>query len=646
MPEPRLTSLALLAFLLLGVPAFAEIIPEVAGSSVVGRDSATAEVVWEIEHRSTSPSAPGGDLAYPIHGPIEYSGEYFYAIRGDLMRVDPDVGVVVARQQYPALIDALEVADGELVITLQKERRAFHDDPIKVPYRPGLVPGRGAWASFPAVAFRARADVPDMLTDEAKFAEHKGKWTEQRTMLSAAEQRDPTNPLLPAYRGLAAQADGDAPAATSAFKQALSVDAPWNELFHVCAVFERARQAALAKAACAKAGSAMVARGLRPEATSGLIVFVVATKGLSGALAKAIEREDVETVARIAEVFYGSFPNVESGFMAFRSLAEWFGAQDRPELAAQWRGRSVAAANSPTTRGFWNRGRSVDLWILLLMALFGALPIAGFATGLRPAERKSGLRDWMPRLRAADLLVAGLLLAATVPLSLAAVRDITVIGQHAAAPVAVFAEGWGSPEVVVWLQEDNLESAARTELLAYAEHEHEMAKSGEPITMMPPPPVRILEATVSTSAEIAWHKAFTLDVITDGSGISIPNALPLAFPVLLLFFALACLGRATRRLAPTAADKVMWLVPGSHAGPLAAPLAMLIIAGLLYVLTPIGTILQTIAMPAFGRYFGTQAVDQGFTAMYPNDAIWAWVAVSAALLIHLTTSFIARRRAG
>lgn len=623
--------------------------PELAGPLTVQvkGDKITAtkpsgKLAWAIQHHSVNRDQRTKEIRYPMVGPVEFQGETFYAVRGDLLTLDTNAGRILARQQYPALISDLVVEGDKLLVELDIGHNSFGETTkVRTPYRSGFVAGRGPWESWAMVALRSYTDVPESLRDAEKFAKRKD-FTAERVILRNAEARDPTNPMFPAYRGLAANADGDVDAANTAFAKAIVATGLWHEQLLICGVLERANRPGLAASTCAAAKETLEQAGLRPEAMLSLIAYVVAMKELSIAMEAAIARDDADAVHRIGSASYAIFPNVEAGALAYSALAKWFRERNDPR-AEEWAQRADAALASPVMAGLGRRSREVDLWMLLIAAVFFALPFAGFGLGLRRDPDGEDGHPWLPRPRIPDGITLAALIVATIPLAVAMNTEVSTIGYLAEAPIATFHEGYGSPDVVAWL-EQMPEGKHRDELFAFAKHELEAMKAGKRVTMDPPDPLTSVLAIEDLAAARGRDEALSLSMMVGtGGDVSLPNAAPLMLPGALIFFLFAVAGRITRKKMPKIADTATLVCPGASAGFLSPIVVTAMLAGALYLFTPVGTILQSIATPAFEKYFGIGALRAD--TFFPMDTTWAWVALGGALVVHVVTTVLARKRA-
>lgn len=558
--------------------------------------SETGQTLWAVSH----PSAQRGAS---LHGPVLNGQVWIYALGGDVLELDRD-GHVVKRTPYPATIADLRL-DGEKVWVTLESQRGSATDSVEVLHT-GKSAGSGPWGSFPFVALRLSQDLPINTPETLE----RDEWEPVISELIAAENIDFTNPILSAYLALGSsilEKDADADAA---FSRAQKRSLTWADDMMLCGVLERAQRVELAMIVCARAVARMKDSGIRPEALWSLILVVSTTGDLRKAMEVAIEGKDADSVNRIAGYLRAAFPYAEGAEYAWSSLAEWMADNGASEKARVWKAASGEVISSNIARAPGIQTRIIDLGLLFMAAANLGLVMAGLALGIRAERRKPGTKNWRTWIPTPTLLEAVSLLlfiGATLATAFMASREVALIAETMTMPMSATTDGFAAPEVVTWL--DGFETTPMvSELRLHSKQDLEFLKAGLPVSPKPPRVGLALDVVRERAASRAGLSPLAVFTVASDEE---PNPLWAVFFMVTTLFNIvffAAIGRlGARILGPD--HKAFLLIPGVASGPLAVWCATAISMGILYVATPLGTVLTSISTPQFARYYGLDGLD-------------------------------------
>jgi hypothetical protein len=190
-------------------------------------------------------------------------------------------------------------------------------------------------------------------------------------------------------------------------------------------------------------------------------------------------------------------------------------------------------------------------------------------------------------------------------------RGVAQIGDFASIPLSALSDGLGSPDAIAWL-ETSPESPLKQKFLEFSQHEIEAMKTGQRTKLAPPTPqefVRLVEERASDRAGYNPLALFDLANLTQSAAQSTtPSLLFLFFGALPGFLIFGIAGRLMASSLSGRSRYVLAMIPGVFTGPFAVWVSACIVAGAVYLLTPIGALLHNIAVPNFGRYYGLSSL--------------------------------------
>ncbi len=545
--------------------------------------SEAGQTLWAVSHPSVQRGAS-------LHGPVLNGQAWIYALGGDVLELDRD-GHVVKRTPYPATIGDLRL-DGEKVWVTLESQRGSDTESVGVLHT-GKTASRGPWGSFPFVALRLSQDLPP----ETRETLGPSEWGPVLLKLLEAEKVDLTNPILSAYVGLAYAILENETEADAAFDRARHRSLNWSDDLMVCGVLERAHRGEQAAIVCGRAVGRMREAGVRPEALWSPILLVSTTVDLQKAMALAFEAKDLETVNRIAGYQRAAFPNVGGAEHVWSSLADWFAKNGATDKARTWKSASDEARSDDVSRMSGSQNRTIDLWLLFGVAAYLGVLLAGLIFGIRSERRTPGNNKWITWLPTPTLLESVSLLVFTCAVfttSFMATREIALITSAIEMPLSAATDGLAAPEVVTWL--DGFDTTPMvSELRHHSKQELEFLKAGLPVTSNPP--------RVGLTLDIIGEQAMA----SEGKYTAFWDSLALLSNLYMFLLFFSVIGRfGARLLGPN--NKVFMLVPGVALGPFGVWCATAIAMGILYMATPINSILSSVSTPVFGTYYGLGAL--------------------------------------
>ena len=555
-------------------------------------------------------------------------------------------GQVVESFRYPAPVKNVEVHSDHINLELVSNDGTS----LKIQHNSEFV-GRGPWSSFTKAHMERRSELPDVI-HEPEVIDH-AAWREAIPELVALQVEDPTDPLPPLYRALGLGILGESDKIAANFERAEELSTHWVDALALCGVAERLVVShgfaeSRAQQACEKVLPAFEKSGMRPDFVWNLVIMVVVTHDLRAAMQAAINAGDAKSADRIASRFHAFFPGAEGSPMAWGGLSDWLAANQMPEEAKAWKARADELKESPSHRLFQGQTRRIDLALLVLSTFGFVMVLVGFASGRASALRnptREGLKRWIVAPSLPEVLGVLVFLGFVGWATHEATRGVSEVGVMASAPLGALQQGYSDPEVIAWL-EGLQASLERDEFLKVAKAEQEALVKGISLSEDLPSSedfVKMVrahaDATKSSNPLHIFQMASAIDAPSKGergllAQVSGPFFLSLsAFPLLLIFFVLG--RQAAFGFGPK--SRVFYFVPASSAGVLAVVVAFLFVAPLLYLLTPVGSILTDIAVPSVNKFYGLEGVGMAWESK--PDKPWFILALIASLAIHVLTTF-------
>lgn len=555
-------------------------------------------------------------------------------------------GQVVESYLYPAPVKNVEVHADHISLELVSNDGTS----LRIQHDPEFL-GRGPWSSFTKAHMERRSELPDVIHELEAI--DKAAWREAIPELVALQVEDPTDPLPPLYRALGRGILGDSDKIGANLARAEVLSTHWVDALALCGVAERLVVShgfaeSRAQQACEKVLPAFEKSGMRPDFVWNLVIMVVVTHDLRAAMQAAVNAGDAKSANRIASRFDTFFPGAEGSPMAWGALSDWLAVNQMPDEAQGWRARAEELEESPSYTLFQGQTRRIDLALLVLSTFGFVMVLVGFASGRASAIRnptREGLKRWIVAPSLPEVLGVLVFLGFVVWATHEATRGVSEVGVMASAPLGAMQQGYSDPEVIAWL-EGLMASPERDEFLKVAKAEQDSLVKGTHHTEVLPSVEAFAkmvrahaDATKSSNPLHIFQMASAIDTPSTGergllAQVSGPFFLSLsAFPLLLIFFVLG--RQAAFGFGPT--SRVFYLVPASSAGVLAVVVAFLFVAPLLYLLTPVGSILTDIAIPSVNKFYGLEGLGMAWESK--PDKPWFILALVASLAIHSLTTF-------
>ncbi|MFU8803358.1 MAG: hypothetical protein ACNA8W_06075 [Bradymonadaceae bacterium] len=649
------------------------------------------DAAWEIRHPSLWEDAE--DFVAQVEerrpvGPVEIGGRTFYAVRGDLLEVDVDAAKIVGRRRMPAPIVSLGRADGseehlEVVIRHVGDMPGVVENLITLTY--GLdapVPSQDVWFGRTNLSGRltARRDADWLVSS---LAEADDEVVLER--LLEAWERDPLNLFYLAhltnsrYAALylgrlgvdldSGVADEGGEAQIAKFQRLWSeategpftgpTGPPWQDMINVSWVLEGDELGRGFGDRPYNAGhKAMIEAGMLPERMGNLVGFVMRNMGSMDAVKGAVEAGDAERVAALSERLAVGAPLVEGGEYVWPDLARWLEAKGHPATIWHERAKDNAERSFSFSGG---NARTVDRLLVVMGGISLALLLYALVIGVQGGRARRRRRDeeptgnhplWRPVLRVRDIVGLMILVLALPLCNHFIATDIFTIGALAAAPLGIFDDTLAAPDVQVWL-EGLAESPARDELLEIARAEHEALKEGRVVENKAAVGHLFHAAATADGRAIQWRmlregrfsNPSALAGITDTDVLAEEHTFSLLtfFPFFAFLAMLIMMGSLLGGYLPVVGTWIVRIVPG--AAPALAPVGGLLLAGCIAAILAfmgLDSILSSLARPAFGKYFGLEAI-AGSELLTP-DRGWAVVALVGAVALQAIAVFFGERR--
>lgn len=402
-------------------------------------------------------------------GPVELQGVYYYGVKHDLLRFNPDLRRVDERVRFPATIAGVEVDGEALKITLIDPMSRAGGEVVR--YVPGADVGRGFWDWSQTMGI-----VHDVMWLEgAELLFEPGATTRlpevdeasERSFVETLEQRvavDGANPFLVLYRAESLERLGQTEEADAAYREAAEFEgAEWLDLLRISMRLEYRGQVESAQVAFERSQEKIEARGVRSEFVTAMINMTFGLIWFRDAMEQAIATGDAESAQRLAGRLAEVFPNLEGSAAAWLRLAAFLDESGETQAAENWRQTAEERRSQVSPDLFFEEGaEAVDVYLIVQMGLFLAALFVGVILGVR--RRKS----WTD-LTMVFVLFGGLVLwpLFVLPQASAALQNMATMAQ---APPAVTGDALEAPAAREWLQQ-LAESPARDALLGEAAQE-------------------------------------------------------------------------------------------------------------------------------------------------------------------------------
>ena len=589
-------------------------------------------VSWEIHHPSLWDEFESYeaqvDERSPV-GPIESGGRVFYGVRGDLIEVDPDRGVVVGRRRMVAPIRSLRLTEeGDNYLELVLEFRRAHPDLAGGEF--SIVPGIDAPGPSNSPWYGAEMMYNAASTDSA--------WLERRLIDEespmvfehrvAAYERDPFNLALLAELTSEENAEDFMIAQGEQFDQIRGSDerkkaliaavhqqwhqvlrgttatagAPWQDLIEVSWQLEEdSFGRGVATDVFAAGHQKMLEAGIEPKRYSSSVAAAIVSPSWAGrVVSDAIAEGDAQRVDDLSRRLYLMAPLVEDGDLAWSELATWL--EDQGQSGDDWRQRAQQNAEESYSFHRSDALSATRYFSAIYVGLFYALLTFAFLIGIyggrarrRQDRSEEGAPWWVPLLGIRHFIGLLLLLVAIVICLYPMGIHSKTGGTMMTAPTNIMGDTLAAPDVRLWL-EGLAPGPARDELMEISTHEFEALQRGQRMGEKSPV-IHLVWEAAAADAQAAqrdlyrggWiSNLFTADEVSPGlrSGWG-------SIPILRLFSNLGSLifclflGTLVGSRLPRVALWIVRLIPGG--APLLAPVGGLVLGGVLATITLLPT---------------------------------------------------------
>ncbi len=612
--------------------------------------------------RDTEPADVGIDEELNVPAPTQlyqFGDRLFYTVFRDLIEVDEETGKTVQRVRFPAPIAGVEMLDDrrlDLILSVDRELSSTESYEFQLTYSlEGPEPAQTFWGTgVPGFANSHDADWLVADLDEDAVEEAIGR-------LSAAWHQDRTNPFYAQLLGEWEQRAGDTEAADRAFREAAAArGAPWKDLITLSTRLELIGASEAADRAFQTGLERFEEIGIARErlysVVTMVLTFMIPVDDEAPAY-QAIRGGDVDTVDRLARRNAELFPYVESGYMMWSRLAEWFEEQGRPELAQQWRYR--AEVNREGTKYLFDGATAWSDRALLGMGaiavtLFFLSLVIGLRSGLvsRERKRKDETEDsprakrWINAFRLRDFVALFVLYGALFGCALALNINVVAAGGFVGMPMATFQDSLAAPEVEEWLETLH-ESPAQQELIHLSRDERLALEMGTPMPPRESIHDLIDEAVYADARHQQWRqlRSGRLPNIFENADIAswewedsphtedwhvarVIFGLP-GIAMMILF------GFVVGRFLPRLSTWTLRLIPGGPANlaPVGGFMLLAVVAGLL-ALAGMDSIFRSLSTPYFPRYFGLDDLELSDEILQPART-WVWFAFASVVSVQV-----------
>ncbi len=494
---------------------------------------------WEqLASEATGERADGrplllGDVSLPydeqrgsVVGPVHISGRVYYGVVHYLLEVDKEVGAVVDRIKFPAVIDELEPdGDGALRVGLEYQDSDYWNHQTEIRYRlDGPAPAQVTWGADQRALNNGAGDagffhgflvseIRQELWDRGGLEEAISGYHQIAELrwhadveeieivveqLEEARKRDRTNPFYPLYLALWADALGEEERAAELMEEAVNTErAHWKDLLDLSQALEVLGESDLSDQVFERAAQQAERLGIAAERRQALMGMAltfeeITTEERHRPIQRALDAEDAQDVHRLASRHARLFPNIGFGYMAWEGLAEWMEEQGREDYAQEWRDRAdrnraegCIMSEGPEQR--WALEAERSAWIMGGLLL--ALPFLLFLLGLRGGRRRRKLEgdgdaqtwrsQWLPRWKWGDVLgLAGLLALMMVVVGPMVAQGDATLKSAMEVEDTIYDDGLAAPSVQESIQGLS-DSPAQRELMAIAETEAAALERGE-----------------------------------------------------------------------------------------------------------------------------------------------------------------------
>lgn len=622
--------------------AAAEPVPEeirVEDETIERVDPETGERRWRVVHPSLHETKGGqGDLE--MAGPVALDGRLFYGVRGWLIELDPETGVIRERRLFPSQIVAVRAKDAHLAVTVEwVDEYEEGDARTEFSYEPGDETPPEIWD--PAEVFGVWTDVTGLddrlLNDAADIPEKQRSRALER--VERRRRQEPDNPWYDYVLGWLHELGDEDDRAEAAYRRAAEAEGiHWTSQLMLAAHFDSRDRHDLADRVFERAKE-RISSDEHVRVRQWYSAFhqqALLSGWFKDAVERAVRERDFDRVDRMLSRVAWTFPSSEHTETAWRILADWYAENGQSGLAEQWRGHAADAAETPW-RSVDHAYRTIDRTFVVIVGCLPAFLLGAFLIGARRA-RPDEQRGWVPELTLPEF--AALLATILIPVGALWFHQHaynTVEHAYGEVPVEVLADGWSSPNATEWLE--GLDSGpARDQLLEEAKRAAEATRTGDLENRRVPDTELVVDVIEARARRDTW-RAFA----GDGS-FSFPSPFDERhqifgawFACLLLGFGTGLLGGVLGSVAPGVVRYLRWFLPGGarsahFATPLILALVCTAVASLGFGLDQL---LQRATLSEIGQGLG---LSQLYTEeRLTPSRLWAWLALGAALAVHAGT---------
>jgi len=601
---------------------------------------------WEIEHPSVWRTLSREKLDREITDPVMVDGALYYGVWNWLLRVDPNEGVIEKRRMFPAPIVGVErVSTDSGSVRMEVTVRVEHPEgegtsTSVITHRPGEPSPQEVWnlvgimSVWKDALYVSKAAATTYVGGESEEPLEFTVEERKRALAELREHRrqEPGNPYYDYYIGAIHQELGNASKAERAYRRAVETDGGnWLAFLQLTAFLDGARQHDFADRAYERfREKAENQPGVFVSRWTSLVGYMM-TLGWSRHVVKdAVDQQAFERVDRVLERAAKTYPHLEYGPESWKKVASWFQTNGQTELAREWRGRASEAAATPW-RQFRQSYETVDLLVATILGFTLAFWISCFVIGLR----RSTPGAWMPRPTRGEWIGLGGMVLIVIGMLWVQGTAVQKVFMVAEGPSEVGISGWSSPNVRTWVS-DLHSSEARDRLLDHVETQAAATREGR-IEAVEPPDIETIVAAIDahTRAE-AWHR-----LIWEGRTKLMKQFDAPDLPVsLAIWLAVGCVAFLIGRLIGQFAilrTVGRFIVPaGARRASLLTPIVLgLFVTAVASLAFGADSLIQRIAEPSIGTYFGLDSVERG-GASSTSPTRW-WIVIGGVIAFHVAT---------
>ncbi len=587
----------------------------------------------------------------PLVEAVRFEGRTYYGVGADLVELDAGNGRIRRRWRFPARIDALDAEAQALRVTLVVPAAGAPDSllparvTVELEYRPGEpVPGRGFWTIEDHEHLASMYEARELGDDSSE--EDSSSKAERLEQLDERWRRDRTNPFVALRRAELARELDREKVADSLFETAAETEGIcWFDDLLLWAELENRGRPELADDVYERGRRRMKQRGVRPSRVTHMMMGMSVAGGIDETLRRAHESGDRRKIDDLFSQVVEVFPHFEGAAPTWRHLADWLDDREHAAAADRWRARAEEARGTVA----WHRLRewapAAGRYATLLYAVVLGLLVGGFALGVRATLRNSvpsaDRTGWPARPTWGGLAGLAVCAALSFPFGTMFQRANAKIEVSTYAPDGIQTDGYASPTVVDWL-ENQPSSPARDSFLSYARSELEAAKTGGRPAVEGPPQQRLVEVFEATARkQYGWFDSIREPESPPGGVGLVGRAGEMSAGMLGALGAAGIafvLGALLARYLPRTGRWLGRLVPGAAAphplvvAPTVAAFAAAVLALGLGLDTAYVDIIEPNSSLLLDR-FGSGASDR--PGVPSPSRWWVWILLAAALAVHV-----------